>query len=127
MSDFVAALKSLRPGAKWSFNGDTLAPTKGHPDWGLAWNDDVQARPTDANIEAEAERIALAAVRRVIPKAIVLERLTDAQLEQSLSLMTPRQKERWRMPGKPDIYVDDPELLGMLKAIGADAAIVLAP
>jgi hypothetical protein len=51
-------------------------------------------------------------VRRMIEKATVLERLTDAQLDQAMSLMTIRQKERWRMPGKPSIYVDDPELVG---------------
>lgn len=65
-------------------------------------------------------------VRRMIEKASVLERLTDAQLDQAMSLMTNRQKERWRMPGKPSIYVDDPELVGMINAIGADPDVVLA-
>lgn len=63
---------------------------------------------------------------RLIAKSLVLERLTDEQLETALSLMSVRQKERWRMPGKPDIYVNDPELLGLLQAIGADAETVLA-
>lgn len=65
-------------------------------------------------------------IRRMIDKAIIIDRLTDAQLDQALSLMTTRQKERWRMPGHPAVYVDDPEVLGLLQAIGADPAVVLA-
>lgn len=63
---------------------------------------------------------------RMIDKSLVLERLTDSQLATALSLMTARQKERWRMPGFPSISVEDSELLAMLDAIGADPAVVLA-
>lgn len=65
-------------------------------------------------------------VRRTIEKSTIIDRLTDAQLDQALSIMTTRQKERWRMPGHPVVYVDDPEVLGLLQAIGADPAVVLA-
>jgi hypothetical protein len=61
-----------------------------------------------------------------IEKATILSRLTDEQLEQAISLMTVRQQERWRMPGYPMINVDDPELLAMLQAVGADPEVVLA-
>lgn len=67
-----------------------------------------------------------APVRRLIEKSLVLSRLTDAQLDAALGAMTNRQKERWRMPGAPSIYVDDPELLGLLNFIGADPAVILA-
>lgn len=63
---------------------------------------------------------------RMIEKSLVLQRLTDDQLMATLSLMTARQKERWRMPGYPTISVEDPELLALLVAVGADPAIVLA-
>jgi hypothetical protein len=45
----VSALKSLRPGASWTLNGDTLD--------GLTWLDAEQTRPTDAEILAEAARL----------------------------------------------------------------------
>jgi hypothetical protein len=64
--------------------------------------------------------------RRMIAKAVILERLSDQQLTQALSLMTARENERWRMPGAVHIYVDDPELLTILTAIGADTKAVLA-
>ena len=43
----VKALLSLRPGAEWVLRGDDLE-----------WLDTQQARPTDAEIEAEASRLA---------------------------------------------------------------------
>lgn len=64
--------------------------------------------------------------RRLIDKSLILERITDDQLSRALSLMSARQKERWRMPSKPQIYVDDPDLLMLLRAIGADTDTVLA-
>lgn len=64
--------------------------------------------------------------RRLIEKFIILDRITDTQLDDAMALMTQRQKERWRMPGKSAIYVDDEELLMLLKAIGADPEVVLA-
>ncbi|MGZ6387881.1 MAG: hypothetical protein ACXWQZ_01310 [Ktedonobacterales bacterium] len=65
--------------------------------------------------------------RRLVPKSLVLSRLTDDQLDKALSLMTNRQKERWRAPDKPDVFADDPETVGLVKAIGADPNVVLAP
>ena len=43
------ALQSLRPGAEWSINGDTLD--------GLVWLTADVSRPTDAEIQAEVTRL----------------------------------------------------------------------
>jgi hypothetical protein len=85
------------------------------------------ARFDGARVLVTREYELLPAPRRLIPKSLVLERLTDEQLGQAIALMTQRQRERWRMPGKPEIYVDDPELLAVLQVVGADAETVLAP
>ncbi len=65
--------------------------------------------------------------RRLVPKSLVIARLTDAQLEAALALMTPRQRERWRASDKPAVFADDPETVALLAAIGADAETILAP
>lgn len=91
------------------------------PGWLDLANDDELAQFGIKVVEVDAPPS-----RRMIEKSVVMERLTDEQLETALSLMTSRQKERWRMPGHPQIYVDDPELLALLSAIGADADKVLA-
>lgn len=64
---------------------------------------------------------------RKIRKSTIISRLTDAQLDAAMELMSRRQKEKWRAPDWPAINVDDPELLAVLAAIGADAETVLAP
>lgn len=64
--------------------------------------------------------------RREIAKWLIVSRLTDEQLEHAFSLMSLRQVERWRAAAFPDIYVDDPEMIAILAAIGADADAVLA-
>jgi len=58
----VEALQSLRPGARWNLNGDTLA--------GLEWADQQQGRPTDAEIEAEAARLVLPTLKSQLSKAV---------------------------------------------------------
>lgn len=50
MTDIVAALKSLRPGASWSLDGDDY--------FGLRWTDTAQPKPSRADVEAEAARLA---------------------------------------------------------------------
>lgn len=65
-------------------------------------------------------------VRKSLGKSVILARLTDAQLTNALSIMSQRQKEKWRAPDKPYVYIDDPELVAVLGAIGADANTVLA-
>jgi hypothetical protein len=79
----------------------------------------------DGTVQETYEVIDEEPVVRTIGKSVVLSRLTDAQLDAALGLMTNRQKERWRAPDNPAINVDDPELLGLLSAIGADPDVVL--
>lgn len=64
-------------------------------------------------------------VRRLLPKWLVVARLTDPQLEAALGAMTVRQQERWRAAAFPDIWADDPEMLAILALVGADPETVL--
>lgn len=64
--------------------------------------------------------------KRQVAKSVILERLTDAQLDAALALLSPRQKERWRAPGYPTVNFDDSDTLAVLAAIGADPAVVMA-
>jgi hypothetical protein len=74
----------------------------------------------------EASRSGYALRARMLPKSVILSRLTDAQLDAIMAAMTVRQKERWRSPDRPRIATDDAELLAMLAGVGADPAVVLA-
>ena len=102
-------------------DGLTLAPCPAHVGigWRLgpsgAWTapDEPHGKPHD-----EPER-------RLVPKSLIIARLTDAQLDAALALMTTRQKERWRAPDHPAVYADDPEAVALLTAVGADPALVL--
>lgn len=64
--------------------------------------------------------------RRMLPKWLVADRLTDAQLEAAFAIMSVRQQQRWWAQEFPNIYADDPEMLAVLDAVGADPAVVLA-
>lgn len=96
----------------------------------------VQSDPLYAQVSAAAEGVELPpepepesqpTPTRQVEKAVIMSRITDDQLKQAMELMTLRQQERWRMPGYPKLNVDDPELLALLTAIGADPDTVLAP
>lgn len=63
---------------------------------------------------------------RKIRKSTVIARLTDAQLDAAMEMMSRRQKERWRAPDWPMINTDDPELLAVITAVGANPETVLA-
>ncbi len=62
-----------------------------------------------------------------IRKSTLISRLTDAQLAQAISLLTVRQQERWRAPDQPTINADDAETIMVLKAVGADPIVAMAP
>lgn len=47
--DITRALSSLRPGAKWTLNGNTLT--------GLEWHDEEQTQPSNSEIQAEIIRL----------------------------------------------------------------------
>lgn len=65
-------------------------------------------------------------LRRRVRKSVILSRLTDEQVEAAMALLTAKQKERWRAPDQPTVYVDDPETLAVLQAIEADVDAVMA-
>lgn len=84
---------------------------------------DEQNKTLDAVVSAHDPKKQL---RRFVPKSVIIGRLSDAQLDAALAVLTNRQKERWRAPDHPAVYSDDPEMLAVLAAVGADAAAVLA-
>lgn len=103
----------------------------------LSDNASIQPDPTGADyaqfladVEADPSCVADADVpvspRRLVPKSLILSRLTDAQLDAIMALLSTRQKERWRAPDKPAVYFDDPEMLAVLRAVRADPAVVMA-
>lgn len=49
INPIIKALISLRPGAGWHLNGDTYE--------GLEWQDEYQAKPTEAEVNAEITRL----------------------------------------------------------------------
>lgn len=49
MIGFASSISSLRPQAEWTLTGNTLD--------GLVWLDEVQQRPSDAEITAELARL----------------------------------------------------------------------
>ena len=49
MTFIIKALESLRPGARWSLDGDTYE--------GLDWLDETQSKPTKKQVEAEVKRL----------------------------------------------------------------------
>lgn len=79
---------------------------------------------TGSVVETAPLADAPAAPPRQIAKATIVDRLTDQQLEAALAAMSPRQRERWRMPGYPMINVDDPEMLALLAWLGLDQAAI---
>jgi hypothetical protein len=116
------ALVSLRPGAQWAFAGDTLDA--------LTWLDESQSRPTDAEITAEAERLAALPPRRPVPKSLIIQRLHEAgHLDVASAALNANlyARERWYAPDQPAVYADDVEVTGLLTAIGADVDAILAP
>lgn len=65
--------------------------------------------------------------RRLVPKSLVIARLSDEQIEAALAIMTPRQKELWRASDRPSVHADDAATRTILVAVGADPDEVLAP
>lgn len=67
--------------------------------------------------------------RRLIPKGVIVERLIAAgkieAARAALATLSVADQERWN--AKPAVYADDPRALALLRAIGADPAVILAP
>lgn len=87
---------------------------------------DINAEQDESFRDGNTWVIKVKPPRRTIEKATIMARLTDAQLEAALSLVSIRQQERWRMPGYPSVYADDPEVVGLIQAVGANPEEVLA-
>lgn len=70
------------------------------------------------------------APRRMVRKSVIIARLIAADKIGAAKVALdsdPSAYARWWAPDKPSIYADDAEALGLLNAIGADPAVILAP
>ena len=98
-SFLIEAIERLRPGARFSLDGESLS--------GLAWHDPVQARPSDAEInagvpaaqaawEAAAHVRARAAARAAqgITSEAVVEAIYAAQVQENASSLEDIQTRR---------------------------------
>src|SRR3990167_10217572 len=88
--DIVKVLKSIRPGASWTLNGDAYD--------GLTWLDEVQSKPTLAEIEAAwpavSAELQAAKQRRLDDAAEEASVKAEAQVQAFLN-MTPTQFDAW--------------------------------
>lgn len=68
--------------------------------------------------------------RRMVAKSLVQQRLIDAGLmgaARDALWQDPAAWARWFAPDHPRIYADDPEAVALLRAIGADPDVIMAP
>lgn len=77
-----------------------------------------------------AEYVAPPAEPRLVRKSLIVSRLNDvgklAAASQALNSDL-YSRERWYAPDQPAVHADNPEVVALLKAIGADLATILAP
>lgn len=70
-------------------------------------------------------------VRRLVPKSLIIARLTDQQIAAGAALLdqpaNARLRARWYAADRPGVYADDADSRLMFQAIGADPDAVLAP
>ena len=62
-----------------------------------------------------------------VPKSTVLARLGEEKSTQAMSSASSWQLLRWNAPDNPAVNADDPEVIALIQAVGADPAVVLAP
>jgi hypothetical protein len=70
------------------------------------------------------------AVRRTVLKSVVQARIIDAgKMGQAYAALTsnPIYFARWFAPDRPAVFSDDPDAVGLVKALGLDPAVILAP
>lgn len=68
--------------------------------------------------------------RRKIKKSVVSARLIEAgKMSAAFQVLNsnPTYFARWFVPDRPYVYADDPDALLLLRAIGADADVIMAP
>ncbi|MER8741552.1 hypothetical protein NKH54_00575 [Mesorhizobium sp. M1004] len=67
-------------------------------------------------------------LRRLILKSVVQARIIDAgKMPQAYAMLTgnPVYFARWFAPDRPEIYCDDPDAIGLVRALGLDPAVIL--
>jgi len=69
-------------------------------------------------------------VRQMVLKSIVQARIIDAgKMQQAYAMLTGNAVyfARWFAPDRPEVYCDDPDAVGLVRALGLDPATILAP
>lgn len=114
MTDIVPALRALRPGARWTLDGDTLA--------GLDWQDEGQVRPGDEEILAEAERLAALPPMRAAPALRLRYALNEAGQRAAWNTAVSSQSQATRdyWDTEPNPPETSPKLRRIAKAAGVD-------
>lgn len=104
----------------------------GRADDRATWRAAIRDEATDQQRAAAAEVLATwaePAERRMVPKGVIVERLIAAgkieAARAALATLSVADQERWN--AKPAVYADDARALALLRAIGADPAVILAP
>ncbi|ESZ15596.1 hypothetical protein X735_01310 [Mesorhizobium sp. L2C085B000] len=70
------------------------------------------------------------AERRMVPKSVVQARIIEAgKMSQAYAALAgnPIYFARWFAPDRPEVYSDDPDAVGLVRALGLDPAVILAP
>lgn len=93
----------------------------------------VDGKLKDATPEEEAEILAeqqsAPPARRRISKEVIRQRVeNEGKIDQAMQMImaNPSVFSRWTLPGRTDVFVDDPDTLAMLKALKLDPAKILA-
>lgn len=122
MMDIAYALDRLVPGAE--YRGSTTANNRAAYD-ALVWLD-ARAKPSWDDVVANGE---VPERRRYVPKYTILKRLqADGLLAQAFAAfdqLSREKRELWH--AAQDIWSEDPDTLALLRAIGADPDVILAP
>ena len=115
--EIMAAIECLVPAAQFGLCGDAIGD--------VIWND-PRPQPSEAAI---IDQIATLGQRYLVRKSVIIRRLQEAgQLAAAAQALGADlyTRERWYSPDQPSIYNDAAEALALLRAIGADPAIILA-
>lgn len=93
----------------------------------------VDGQLLDMSAEEEAafivDQAATPPARRRISKELLRQRVENAgKIDQAMELImgNPSVFSRWTLPGRTDVYVDDPDTLAIIGALGLNADQILA-
>lgn len=68
--------------------------------------------------------------RQLVQKSVVQARIIDAgKMADAYAALTanPIYFARWFAPDHPEVYCDDPDAVGLIKALGLDPTVILGP